>query len=141
MTASLSHGHTGSCGFWIVRLVAFGLRCDRSAMFATISSGRRILRSISTHDQTITNDWRISIARAIVGNGATSGSDQRPTVRSIVTAGDRWYEQSLHPAIDRTSNRATTDPRSPTTGGATMHDWWYDNVSPICDRLRFGTAG
>ena len=43
-------------------------------------------RSIST----VTNDWRISMARAIVGNRATSGSDQRP-----------MYDQSCRPAIDR----------------------------------------
>ena len=78
-----------------------------------------------TRGRAITNDWRISMARAIVGNRATSGSDQRPTDvrsviapddrsydqswrqigRSIVTAGERWYDQSLHPATDRTSNR------------------------------------
>ena len=65
------------------------------------------------------------MARAIVGNRATSGSDQRPTdvllviaiddrsydqswrpiVRSIVKAGDRWYDQTLPPATDPTSNR------------------------------------
>ena len=28
--------------------------------------------------RSITNDWRISMARAIVGNRATNGSDQRP---------------------------------------------------------------
>ena len=38
----------------------------------------------------ITNDWRISMARAIVGNRATSGSDQRP-----------MYDQLLRPATDR----------------------------------------
>ena len=35
-------------------------------------------RSISTPGRAITNDWRISMARAIAGNRATSGSDQRP---------------------------------------------------------------
>ena len=66
------------------------LRLDQggTAMFATIS------RSISTHGRAITNDWRISMARAIVGNCATSGSDQRPP-----------YDQSLRPATDGTTNR------------------------------------
>ena len=73
-----SHGHTGSYDFGIVRLVATGPRCDRSAMFATISSNGRIPRSNSTRGRAITNDWRISMERAIVGNRATSGSDQRP---------------------------------------------------------------
>ena len=31
------------------------------------------------------------------------------------------------------------DPRESTTGGATMHYWWYDHIRPICDRLRFGS--
>ena len=69
---------SGSYDFWIVRLVAIGPMCDRSAMFATISSSCRIPRSISTRGRAITNDWRISMARAIVGNRATSGSDKRP---------------------------------------------------------------
>ena len=51
---------------------------DRSAMFATISSSGLIPRSIYTRGRAMTNDWRISMARAIVGNRATWGSDQRP---------------------------------------------------------------
>ena len=88
--------------FWFARSVAIGPRCDRSAMFATISS---IPRSIC--GRAITNDGRISMARAIVGNRATSGSDQRPTdIRSIVTAAtDGTINRSLHPVTDRTSNR------------------------------------
>ena len=62
----------------IVRLVAIGSMCDRSGNVATISSSGRIPRLISTYGRAITNDWRISMARAIVGNRATSGSDQRP---------------------------------------------------------------
>ena len=34
--------------------------------------------SISTCGRAFTKDWIISMARAIVGNRATSGSDQRP---------------------------------------------------------------
>ena len=74
------------------------------------------------------------MARSIVGNRATSGSDQRPMhdqllrittdrtinrrvrrsivrsivaacVREIVTATDRWYDKSSHAATNRTSNR------------------------------------
>ena len=87
-------------------------------MFATISSSSRMQRSISTPGRAITNGLRISMARAIVGNRATSGSDKRPTdVRAIVTAGGRWYDQSIvascdrsyeqswHPVTDRTSIR------------------------------------
>ena len=73
----LSNSHTGSYVFWIVGLVAIGPRCDRSAMFATISSSGGIPRSISTCGRAFKNDWRISMARAILGNRATSGSDQR----------------------------------------------------------------
>ena len=74
----------------IVRLVAIGPRCDRSAIFATISSSGRIPRSTYMRRRAITNDWRISMARAIVGNRATiGGSDHRP----IVTAGDRCNDQ------------------------------------------------
>ena len=53
------------------------------------------------------------MARAIEGNRATSGSDQRqiydqllrPTTDCTINRGDRSYDQSLHPATDRTSNR------------------------------------
>ena len=69
---------TGSYDSWIVRLVAIGPRCDRSAIYATIPQQRRISRSISTRGRAITDDWRISMARAIAGNRAASGSDQRP---------------------------------------------------------------
>ena len=57
---------------------AIGPRCDRYAMFATISSSGRIPRSISKRGRAVINDWRISMARATAGNRATSGSDQRP---------------------------------------------------------------
>ena len=78
LSASLKPQSHRIYDFWIVRLVAIGPRCDQSAMFATISSSSRIPRSISTRGRAFTNDWRISMARAIVGNRATSGSDQRP---------------------------------------------------------------
>ena len=116
--------YTGSYDVWVVRFVAIGPRCDRSAMFATISSssGGRIPRSISTRGRAITIDWRISMARAIVGNRATSGSYQRsmvrsidrcilrPIVRAIVASCDRSYEHSWHPVTERTINRGTRRP-------------------------------
>ena len=52
-----------------------------------------------------TNDWRRSMARSIVGNRATSGSDQRPIERSVIAFDDRSFAQSWRPAIDRTINR------------------------------------
>ena len=69
-------------------------RCERSTIFATISSSARIRRLISTRGRAITNNTKISMARAIVGNRATSGSDQRP-----------MYDQLLRPTTDRTINR------------------------------------
>ena len=61
-----------------------------------------------------------------------------PIVRSIVTAGDRWYDQSLHPATHRTRNRGTKRPivrsivascdrsydQSCGYRSAIIHDWW-----------------
>ena len=91
--------HTGSYDFWIVRMVAIVPRCERSAMFATISSSARIRQLISTRGRAITNNMKISMARAIVGNRATSGSDQRP-----------MYDQLLRPTTDRTINRCILRP-------------------------------
>ena len=71
-------------------------------MFATMSSSGRIRRLISTRGRAITNDTKVSMARAIVGNRATSGSDQRP-----------MYDQLLRPTTDRTINR---DGRRPMVG-------------------------
>ena len=83
-------------------MVAIVPRCERSAMFATISSSARIRRLISTRGRAITNNTKISMARAIVGNRATSGSDQRPmydqllrrTTDRTINRGDRSYDQS-----------------------------------------------
>ena len=83
-------------------MVAIGPRCERSVMFATMSSSGRIRRLISTRGRAITNDTKVSMARAIVGNRATSGSDQRP-----------MYDQLLRPTTDRTINR---DGRRPMVG-------------------------
>ena len=68
-------------------------------MFATISSSGCIRRLISTRGRAITSDTKISMARAIVGNRATSGSDQPP-----------MYDQLLRPTTDRTINRGDRRP-------------------------------
>ena len=68
-------------------------------MFATISSSGRIRRLISTRGRAITSDTKISMARAIVGNRATSGSDQPP-----------MYDEFLLPTTDRTINRGDRRP-------------------------------
>ena len=62
----------------------------------------------------------------VVGNRTTEHDVVRPVVPPII----RWHDQ-----FSCTTNRVTGDPRSSTTGVATMHDWWYDHVRPICDRL------
>ena len=103
MAAGLLNPHSHR----IVRLAAIGSRCDRWAMFATISSSGRITSSISTRGRAITDDsdWRISMARAIVGNRATSGSDHRLLYdQSWRPVTDDTINRSLHPATDRTSN-------------------------------------
>ena len=226
---TLSHSHTGSYDLWIVRLVAIGPRCDRSAIFATISSSGRVQRSISTRGRAITTDWRISMTRAVVGNRASCGSDQQPMyeqllfqttydqswrpatdgtinhcilrpivratvafcmwpiARALVASCDRVYDQLWHPTADRRSivgcndrlhnrrivrpnvstydrsydqswqpwhqttdrtiNRSIVRPiirsivRLPVRDHATRHDWWFEHVRPICERLRFGIAG
>ena len=101
-----------------------------------------------TLGRAVTNAWRISMARSIVGNRDTSGSDQqpmydrllRPTIdrrvwRSIVTSCDAAYDQPLHPATDRTNNRGGRGPtvRSFVADG----DRWYDqSLHPSIDRTR-----
>ena len=59
------------------------------------------------------------MARAIVGNRATSGSDQRrpmydqllrQTTDRTINRGDRSYDQSLRPANDGTINRCILRP-------------------------------
>lgn len=109
-SAPLSLSHTGSYDCSIVRLMAIWPRYDQSAMFATISICDRIQRLLlrlvvghrtigGTRARAITNDWRRSIARSIVGNRATSGGDQRPIVPPIV----RSCNQSGKVVTDRTT--------------------------------------
>lgn len=98
-------------------MVAIWPRYDQSAMFATISICDRILRLLlrlvvghrtigGTRGRAITNDWRRSIARSIVGNRATSGGDQRPIVRSIVATCDRSHDRSQPIAASREMGRS-----------------------------------
>ena len=115
----------------------------------TIDRGdlRPIVRSIvATYDRSYDRSWRPTTDRTI------DRGDLRPIVRSIVATYDRSYDRSWRPTIDRTIDRGDLrpivrsivrliDPRSCTTGGATIHDWWYDHVRPLCDLLRFGIAG
>ena len=79
-------------------------------MFAAISRSGRLPRSICTRGREITNDWRRSMARSTVGNLVTSGSDQRPIVRSVIAPDDRSYDQSWGPTIDRMINRCNLRP-------------------------------
>ena len=108
-------------------------RCatDRQCLLRSPAAVGRISRSISTCGRAFTNVWRISVARAIVGNRETSGSDKctinrdgrrpmarsidrcimRLIVRAIVASYDRSYEHSWHHVIERTTiNRGTRRP-------------------------------
>ena len=119
----LSHGHTGSYDFLIVRLVAIWRTCDRSAMFATISrSGGRILRSIFLAGGRSSYDWSYAWSRDqqrlekiggmihhIIGNRTTSGSHKRSIVRSSVAPDDRSYDQSWNSATYSVGRRMGSD--------------------------------
>ena len=70
--ASLSHCHTGSYDFLIVRLVAILRTCDQSSMFATISGSGRSF------------DWWHVIIRFVV----------RVVARSTTIVEDRWQYPS-----------------------------------------------
>ena len=82
---------------------------DRHAMSATISSSVRLVRLVleiaHTRGGAITNDWRRSMATAVVCNRATRGCDHRPIVRIIIVSDDRSYDQSWCRVTDRTINR------------------------------------
>ena len=132
--------------------------CDRSCEHSwrpvaecTISCGTR--RSIVDQSlgATINRTINRSIVRPIVltygrsydqsWHQTTDRTINRSIVRPTVATYDQSYDQSWHQTTDRTINCATSNPRPSTTGGVTMHDWWYDHVRSICDRLRFGIAG
>ena len=117
-TSTLSHSHTGSYDFLIVRLVAIWRTCDRSALFATISSSGRILRSVFLPVGMSSYDWSYAWSR----------DQQRleKIVRLVIAIHDRWYDQSWSPTIDRTIN---------SVGRRMGSDLNW------CDRLRFGIAG
>ena len=107
----LSHSHTGSYDWLIVRLVVIWRTCDRSAMFATISRSGRILRSFFFAGGTSSYDWSYAWSRDqhrlekiddkilhIFGNRTTSGSHKRSIVRSIVAPDDLSNDQSWNSA-------------------------------------------
>ena len=98
----LSHSHTGSYDYLIVRLVVIWRTCDRSAMFATISRSGRILRSVFFAGGRSSYDWSYAWSRDqhrlekiddkihhIEENRTTSGSNKRSIVRSIINRGPR----------------------------------------------------
>ena len=130
----------------MVRLVAIGPRCDRSAMFATISSSGRIPRSISTRGLAITNDWRISMTRVIIGNRATRGSDQhrctinrdgrRPMVRSIDRCILRRIVRAIVTSCDRSYDRSQdagtvwSTVWIPITGNGNSYRLMFNTLSP-----------
>ena len=73
------------------------------------------------------------MARSIVGNRATSSSDGRPIVRSIIASDDRSYYQSWSLMNDRTINRGVRRhvTRSVLASGNRLHDQsWH----PATDR-------
>ena len=98
---------------WIVRFMdRTTIGCDWANVrpigkfFYDLQHRSNTAKYISTRGRAITNDWRISMARAIAGNRATSGSDQRLMYEiSRRPATDRTINRSLHPALDRSSNR------------------------------------
>ena len=92
----LSHCHTGSYDCLIVRSVAIWRTCDRSAMFATIASSDRILRSVFLLGGRSSNDWSYGWSR----------DQQRleKIVRLVVAINDRSYDRSWPPTIDRMIN-------------------------------------
>ena len=94
--ALLSHSHTGSYDCLIVRSVAIWRTCDRSAMFATIASSDRILRSVFLPGGRSSYDWSYARAR----------DQQRleKIVRLVVAINDRSYDRSWPPTIDRMIN-------------------------------------
>ena len=92
----LSHCHTGSYDCLIVRSVAMWRTCDRSAMFATIASSDRILRSVFLPGGRLPYDWSYAWSR-----------DQHrleKIARLVVVINDRSYDRSWPPTIDRMIN-------------------------------------
>ena len=139
---------------------------DRQCLLRSPAAAGRIPRLISTRGRAITNDWRISMARAIVGNRATSGNDRRSMYdqswrpatdgrgaydQSIVASRDRSYEHSWHPVTDRTRTDGTINrwvQRPIARSIVASCDRSYDqSLRPITDRTinrgtkRFGIAG
>ena len=86
-----SHCHTqsGTYDCLIVRSVAIWRTCDRSAMFATIASSDRILRSVFLPGGRSSYDWSYAWSR----------DQQRleKIVRLVVAINDRSYDRSWPP--------------------------------------------
>ena len=92
----LSQCHTGLYDCLIVRSVAIWRTCDRSAMFATIASSDRILRSVFLPGGRSSYDWSYAWSR-----------DQHrleKIVRLVVVINDRSNDRSWPPTIDRIIN-------------------------------------
>ena len=105
-------------------------------MSATISRSGRIfdwsLAIGRERGRAISNDWRKSMARSVVGNRETSGSDHRPIVRSSC---DRLHDQSWHPATDRTINRRVRRRNErPIVASATDSTIDRTTVAKSCDK-------
>ena len=122
---ALSHSLTGSYDLWIVRLVAIRRRCDRSSMFATISSNGRSHTAIDIYARSRYINWENidGLSVVAINDRCTTIHDGwlpiarsidrcllRPTVRAIVASCDRSYDNSWHPVTELTINRGTRRP-------------------------------
>ena len=72
------------------------------------------------------------MAKLVVGNRTTSGSDHRPIVRSIIPSDGRSYDQSWCRVTDGTINRGVRRPiaQSIVASGDGSHDQTW-NLRPI----------
>ena len=101
MTGALSHCHTGSYDCLSVRSVAIWRTCDRSAMFATIASSDRILRSVFLPGGRSSYDWSYAWSR-----------DQdrlEKIVRLVVVINDRSWPPTIDRMINSVGRRMGSD--------------------------------
>ena len=132
----LSHCHTGSYDCLIVRSVAMWRTCDRSAMFATIASSDRILRSFFLPGGRSPYDWSYAWSRdqhrlekivrlvVVINDRSYNRSWPRRSIVWSITSGVEWGmtwtpETSPH-FIVSVSNRLVVPPV------ARWHDQWHD---------------
>ena len=126
----LSHSHTVSYDCLIVRSVAIWRTCDRSAMFATIASSDRKLRSVFLPGSRSSHDWSYAwsrdqqrlekIVRLVV---AIDRGPRRSIVWSIASGvewGVTWTPETSPHVIVSVSNRLVVPPV------ARWHDQWHD---------------